>query len=114
VILRQRGGKTAVNQCNATAPANGVPCSGGTEHAASGWCRRRQAPCVGGQAFGGTAAVDDRHPDARRENRAVVAQLLEQRGLTPSRARPQLNPLSPKRIGNGRMGYAVAGTKPGK
>jgi hypothetical protein len=46
VILRQRGGKTAVNQCNATAPANGVPCSGGTEHAASGWCRKRPALVV--------------------------------------------------------------------
>jgi hypothetical protein len=38
----------------------------------------------------------------------------ESGGLTPSRARPELDSLSPKRGGDGRVGDAEAGAKPRK
>jgi hypothetical protein len=37
---------------------------------------------------------------------------MGERGLTPSWAGPQLDPLSPQRSSDGRVGDAVADTKP--
>jgi hypothetical protein len=48
-------------------------------------------------------------PDADRYARAVLAVVLEQHGLTPSWARPQLDSLPPQRSSNGRLGNTEMG-----
>jgi hypothetical protein len=53
-------------------------------------------------------------PDFHHLAKAVVASLLEQQGLTPSWARPQLDTLPPKRSGDGRIGDVVASSDPRK
>jgi hypothetical protein len=51
-------------------------------------------------------------PDMHRLVKAAMAIAMEEHGLTPSWARPQLDPVSSKRGSDGRVGDAVADTKP--
>ena len=72
-------------------------------------------PCSDGKGRGVTVGdVARPKPDLQRYTRAVLALAMGRDGLTPSWARPQLDPSPPKRGSDGRVGDTKLDTDPRK